>query len=213
MGSMTALPGKDELRELLALGTPTLFHANRESGALDPAIKPLDRTRGVAGPAFTVEAVAGDNLALHVAVARAPAGSVLVVDFKACVDVAAAGDLLALAASVRGVVGMVVDGAVRDAAAIVEMGFSTFARATAIPGPTKKSAGAVGVPISCGGVRVAPGDLVVGDADGVVAIPAGRFREVLAGARARAEMEREVRAGIRAGKTTLELLGLDDPAP
>ena len=187
-----------------------LYHANGDGGALDPAIQPLDPERGLVGPAYTVETEAGDNLALHRAVARAPEGSVLVVDAKGCRDVATAGDLLALAAKERGVAGMIVDGAVRDRAAVVAMGFPMFARGIAVAGPVKKSPGAIGSAVECGGIEVLPGDLVVGDADGVVVVSRDDWRAVMERAEIRAAFERDVRDGLRAGKTTLELFGLGD---
>ncbi len=203
-------PSPEQLAEMLALGAANLFHGNQERGALDPAIKPIAPGMKLAGPAVTVDAPEGDNLALHLAISKAPPGSVLVVDYKGFMDVAVTGDIMALAAKQRGLAGMVVDGAIRDADEIEELGVPVFARGLSIRGPTKVGPGSVGEAISMGDVNVETGDIVLGDRDGVVVIGRDGWADAFAEARARQDREVGVQEGLMAGKTTVELMKLDD---
>jgi 4-hydroxy-4-methyl-2-oxoglutarate aldolase len=160
------------------------------------------------GPAFTVEGHGGDNLALHLAVAGAAPGDVLVVTVGGETGRAHFGDILALAAQRRGLAGLVVDGAIRDSADIAEVGFPVFHRGIALRKPSKRVPGRRGVPVRIGDAVVAPGDLVSADADGVVVVPAAAAGDVLAAAEALAEQEAQAVAQIEAGRTTVEIFGL-----
>ena len=203
-------PTKEQLEQMMSLGAATLFHGQGEVGAVDPAVKPIAPGMKLAGPALTVDAPAGDNLALHLALRAAEAGAVLVVDYKAHMSVAVTGDIMALAAKTRGIAGMAIDGAVRDVDEIAAMEFPVFARGVSICGPTKDAAGSVGEPINFGGVRVASGDIIVGDTDGLVVIAKERWRETLQAALDREEMESAMRTQLLDGKTTIELLALEE---
>lgn len=194
--------------ELIALGAATLHEAQGQSGALDPVIKPLDPSMRLAGPAFTVAARPGDNLIVHQALLNAMPGDVLVVDAGGYLGAGLWGDILTEAARHRGLAGVVLDGAARDADAIAALGFPVFARGLSIGGTLKHQPGRIGVPVHCGGVQVFPGDMVVGDRDGVVAVPAGQFSGVLDAARERDRREQAYREQIRAGRTTVDLFGL-----
>ncbi len=205
-----SLPAPAEIKEMQALGAATLFHGQGERGAMDPAIKPIAFGMRLAGPALTVDCPAGDNLAFHLAIAKASPGDVIVVDYKAHMDVAVTGDIMALAAKERGIAGFVVDGAVRDAEDISDMGFPVFARGLSIRGPSKDAPGTIGQPVACGGVEVRAGDYIVGDADGLVVISLDRWTETLQNARSREKKEAGVRGQLAEGKTTVELLGLED---
>ena len=107
--------------------------------------------------------------------------------------------------------GLAVDGAVRDIAAIAEREFPIFSRGLAIGSCTKERFGALDVPIQFGGVTVRPGDIIVGDIDGLVIVPQDRAREILDAATARRVREAELMEQLRLGKTTIELLGLPEP--
>ena len=108
-----------------------------------------------------------------------------------------------------GIAGLVIDGSVRDAEAIVEIGFPVFCRGLSIKGTNKEQPGQVNEPIVCGGISVNPGDLILGDRDGVVAVSPGRAKDVLAAAEAREAKEEKIRTELKAGKTTVEILGLE----
>jgi regulator of RNase E activity RraA len=162
------------------------------------------------GPAFPVRTMAGDSSTLHRAVAAAPSGSVLVVDAGAYTDRAVWGEVLTIAAMVRGLEGAVIDGAVRDIDAIRRLAFPLFARGHTPAGPHKGWMGDMGGPVSCGGVVVEEGDLVVGDGDGVVVVPHAHATEVRLAINNRVELEDEWLRRIRAGEPSYAVLGLHE---
>jgi 4-hydroxy-4-methyl-2-oxoglutarate aldolase len=192
--------------DLLSLGAATLG----ESGAqtMDPGLRAAWPGARLAAPAFTVRCAAGDNLAIHVAVAAAPAGSALVVQVDGSPERGYWGEVLTTAAEARGLAGLVIDASVRDVAALEAHGFPVFSRGLALPGAGKVAGGTIGEHVEVGGVGVDPGDWVVGDADGVVCV-AGPPDAVLEAARVRAERELSLFMRLREGATTVELLGLD----
>ncbi|HMK62580.1 MAG TPA: RraA family protein [Acidimicrobiales bacterium] len=196
--------------ELLTLGSATLG----ETGAmpLPPRVRPVWPGARLAAPAFPVRCSPGDNLAVHVAVTMAPAGSALVVDVGEVADRGYWGEVLTTAAQARRVAGLVIDGGVRDSEALEAHGFPVFAALVALRGATKNAPGTAGLPVVVAGVDVAPGDWVVGDGDGVVIVPGASFDEVLDRGHARAEKERGLFDSLGRGSTTIELLGLD-PSP
>ncbi len=193
------------------IGVASIHEASGMDTILDPAIRPIDPSSWVAGPACTAQCEPGDNLAIHRAVLEAPVGSVLVVDYHGDTSYGPWGDLLAHDAIAAGLGGLVIDGAIRDSAAIRALGFPVFARGRCVRGTTKKLPGLVGTPITCGGVLIRPGDLVVGDADGVVVVPATDIDEVLGAARRREAQEATIRARIEQGERLGDLLGLREP--
>ena len=197
-------------RALRALGAATLG----ESGGhpMRARVKPTWVGATLAAPAFPVRCTPGDNLAIHVAVARAPAGSALAVDVGESRELGYWGEVLTTAAEARGLVGLVIDACVRDVAALEGHGFPVFSTGLALPGATKAAPGAVGKPAVVGDVEVHAGDWLVGDADGVTVVPAGALDAVLAAGRTRAEKEDGYFAALRDGATTLELLDLDASA-
>ena len=134
------------------------------------AVAPLDAAMKIAGPAFTIEVRAGDNLMIHAAMTLAKPGDVLVIDGKGDTSCALMGALMINACKVLQLGGIVIDGAVRDTDELLELGFPVFAAGVNPNGPTKYIPGRINWPISAGGVAVCPGDLIVGDADGVVVV-------------------------------------------
>lgn len=158
-------------------------------GTMHGRIRALRPTMRVAGPAFTVEVRPGDNLMFHIALALAKPGDVIVVDGKADLGCALFGELMTTQAIAAGLAGFVVDAAARDVEALAAGDFPIWAIGTNPCGPTKAIPGRIGRSISVGGVSVDPGDLVVGDGDGVVVIPRGDVESVLAGVDAKLESE------------------------
>lgn len=194
--------------ELLALGAATLG----ESGAyrMDPRIRPAWAGAEVAGPAITARCGDGDNLAVHVAVAENEiVGAVLVVDATRPPELGYWGEVLTTGAEANDIAGLVIDGGVRDVAALEAHDFPVFSALIALTGAQKKKGGTVGKVITVGGVEVAPGDWIVADVDGVVVIPKPDLEAVLEAAQARYENEVAMFAAIKEGQTTMELLGLD----
>jgi 4-hydroxy-4-methyl-2-oxoglutarate aldolase len=199
---------KELIANLLALDAATLYEAAGQQGMVDPGIRAAWRGARVCGPALTVSSPPRDNLTLHRAVARAEPGQVVVASVGQELGAGAWGEILTVAAQARGVAGLVIDGAVRDIDAIEARGFPVFSRGLAIGACTKRQSGVLSCPIDFGGVRVHPGDLVFGDADGLVVIGRDRVEAVCALALARREREKLLIENLGKGKTTLELLGL-----
>ena len=193
--------------ELVALGSATVG----ESGGrvMAPRISAVWPGATLAAPAYPVRCAPADNLAIHTAVARAPAGSVLVVDVGDVPDRGYWGEVLTTGAEARGLAGLVIDGGVRDTAALAAHGFPVFSAMVALRGATKEQRGTNGSPVTVGGAEVAVGDWVVGDSDGVVVVDGARLEEVLAAGRARAGKEEGYFEALRGGATTVELLSLD----
>jgi 4-hydroxy-4-methyl-2-oxoglutarate aldolase len=197
----------DAAEQLAALGAATLG----ESGGrpMRSRIRAAWPGARLAAPAFTARCTTGDNLAIHVAVARAPAGSALAVDVGAEHERGYWGEVLTTAAIARGLEGLVIDGCVRDVAALEARGFPVFSIGIALPGATKNAPGATGGSVKVGGVVVQTGDWLVGDADGVTMVPAAQLDTVISHGQERAHRERALFDALRDGKTTVELLGLD----
>jgi 4-hydroxy-4-methyl-2-oxoglutarate aldolase len=163
----------------------------------------------LAGRAYSVVCPAGDNLAIHAAVANAPGGSVLCVEVAGEPELGYWGEVLTTGAESRGIAGLVIDACVRDVAALEAHGFPVFSAGIALPGAAKVGPGRIGGEATVGGVRVMTGDLVVGDVDGVTVIAQARRDEVVAAGRARADAESVMFEKLRSGATTVELLALD----
>jgi 4-hydroxy-4-methyl-2-oxoglutarate aldolase len=193
--------------ELIELGSACVGDGG--GACLRSDIGPAWVGAAVAGPAFTLRCAPGDNLALHVATAEAPAGSVLVADATADPEYGYWGEVLASAAQARGLIGLVIDGGLRDVDALERLGFAAFSDRICHRGAAKVGPGAVGVPVVVGGVEVRTGDLVVGDRDGVTVVAHEALDAVLSRARAKAGAEPGIIEQLRAGAVTLDLLGLD----
>jgi 4-hydroxy-4-methyl-2-oxoglutarate aldolase len=201
-------PTADQLVALRSLGSATVYEAQGALGALDSGIKPLDPQSRLAAPAFTVDMRPADNLMLHYALLKARPGEVLVVDAKAFVEAGPWGDVLTAMAQKVGIAGLVINGAVRDAQAIVDAGFPVWCRGLSIKGTAKNQPGRVNVPITIGDVVIHAGDIVVADRDGIAVVPADRIESVLAAALDREQKESRMREAIAQGATTAELLDL-----
>ena len=173
-----------------------------------PGIGMLSGAGRLAGPALTAMCHPGDNLMIHVAVAQAEPGAVLVVQ---CHDPSYGvwGEVLTVAAQARGIAGLVLDGSVRDLGAMRRLGFPVFARGTALRGTGKSGPGTVASAVTCGGTPVWPGDLIVADESGIVVVRPGEAEDILVKARERERKEAVMMSELRAGRTTMELLGLD----
>jgi len=170
-------------------------------------VRPLSGA-GLVGRAYCVRVMPGDSAALHLALDHVPPGRVLVVDAGGYPDRAVWGEVLTAAAQARGVRGLVLDGAVRDIAAIRDRQFPLYAVAVCPAGPHKSGGGQWGGTVACGGAVVETGALVVGDADGVVVVPWSQREEVRERAADRLVQEERWLAAVAAGRSSAELLGL-----
>ncbi len=169
-------------------------------GTLDGRIAALSPSMRMAGPAFTIEVRPGDNLMIHAAISMAKPGDVLVIDGKADRTCALMGSIMINACKKVGLAGVVLDAAVRDTEELRELGFPVYSVGSNPNGPTKFVPGRINWPISCGGVAVNPGDLVVGDADGVVVVERGKAASLLDAAAKKVADERSRIADIVAGR-------------
>lgn len=179
------------VRERHRYPTALLADAAAAPIAMAARIRPAWPGASVSGRAFTVRTPPGEHRAVREAALRAGPGEVIVVDGGSFAERALWGDRMARLAAARGVAGVVIDGAVRDAAGIEELGFPVFAAAIVPTPPRREAEGETGVPIVCGGISVSPGDWVVGDRDGVVVIPAADVERIAASARELAAGETE----------------------
>ena len=178
---------------------------------MSAAIKPVKPGTRLLGQARTVTGMVGDNGISHAAIALARKGEVLVIDAGGYDDAAVWGGIMTHAAMKRGIAGVVIDGAIRDAAEIRELGFPCYARANVPSGPHKGFGGIIDGPISCAGCPVKPGDLVIGDDDGVSVVPLEWANDMLAASREKLRQEEDTLKQIADGKTTAELLSIGEP--
>jgi 4-hydroxy-4-methyl-2-oxoglutarate aldolase len=209
------MPDKADITpELLAcasrLSSATLHEAAAKTGALPSFIKPLTSTMRLCARALPVRCPAGDNLWLHHAIYAAEAGEVLVVDTGEAAEFGYWGEVMAVAAQARGIAGIVITGGVRDSLQQIAMQFPVFAGVICIPGTGKNPAlrGAIGEPVTIGDVTVRRGDLVFGDADGVLVLPPERALAAVDQGERRDREEYSIFERLRAGESTLSIYHL-----
>lgn len=188
----------------------TLHEAAKKIGALPSAIKPLSPTIRLCGRAYPVRSPSGDNLWLHHAIYAADPGDVLVIDVGSEPEFGYWGEVMTVAAQLRGLAGLVLNGGVRDAQRLLEMNFPVFAWTTCIKGTGKNPSGkgSLGTPIKLGGSTIARGDLVYGDGDGVVVLPSAHAEAIVTAGEQRDAAEVEIFRRLRSGETTLEIYSL-----
>lgn len=179
--------------------------ANEKVGAMDYGIRPIDHSKRLSGYAYTVKGHPGDNVSIHMAMLEAPKDSVLVVDMNGYCKGGHFGEIMATACLEHGIRGLVIDGSVRDAQDIEDVGFPVFARGICPNGTTKYDVGKRGIPIVCGGVQVETGDLIIGSRDGVVVIKKDRISDVLTKAEAIMHKEEEIIIQLKEGMTTADV--------
>ena len=209
-----ALPALDPALVEAWAGVPTTIAADLWRGRVlvDPAIRPLrpfGGARRLVGAAVTAWCEPADYGPVHHAIAVAGPGQVIVVAAGGRADAAMIGELLSGAARRKGIAGVVVDGPVRDVATLAGWAdFPVFSRGRTARGPSSMDRGSVNEPVIFGGVRVVPGDLILGDDDGLVAIPAGELAAQLPAALAMVRAEAAWEARLAGGETTLEVFNV-----
>jgi RraA family protein len=185
--------------EFAKMVTPHLSDSMERLYAGGPQLRPMYKGGTLAGPAFTVKTAPGDNLLVHKALDVAQPGDVIVVDAGGFADHAIIGELMAARARQRGIAGLVIWGAIRDSAELGAGSYPVFACAVTHRGPYKNGPGEINVPITMGGMPVSPGDIIVGDADGLIAVPQSEAERVLVSARSILEKETAAMREIVAG--------------
>ena len=196
------------MRELGELGSATVYEASGREGLIDLDLQQVIAGSRAAGPARIARCGQGDNLMVHAVMDRAQPGDVLVLTMPDPEPVALIGELLVTQAKQRGVAALLVDAAVRDVAELRDLGVPVWARWIRVRGATKTEVGELDVPVDVGGTTINPGDALVLDDDGVVAVRRERLDEVLAASRERLEKERIKRAKLQAGDLSYDLDGL-----
>ncbi|WP_417420687.1 4-carboxy-4-hydroxy-2-oxoadipate aldolase/oxaloacetate decarboxylase [Halomonas sp.] len=202
-------PADDLIEGLSKFSVATIHEAQGRKGALDSAVKPIDRAMSFCGPAFTVKGAPRDNLMLQLGITYASPGDVLVFSAGGMFTEAGCfGDVLGNAAQSRGLRGLVTDTGVRDSKELTELNFPVFSNGICIKGTVKETLGEAGVPIIIAGETIYPGDIVCGDADGVVVIRQEEAEWVLEQCQARVDDEDAFIREYRSGKTPVEVSGL-----
>lgn len=184
--------------------------AMQRFGALDCEIRPLGKNTNFCGPAITVDEIEGGNGTIHLALSYTKPGDVLMINARGTETRAVWGGILTTAAEVKSLSGVVVDGVVRDAEDIAKASLPVFGRGFNPAGPHKDWLGRLNTPTSVGGVAVCPGDIILGDTDGVVVVPYADLREVIARCKQITSKEIEIIKRIKSGEETKDLLNLDE---
>lgn len=181
-----------------------------KSGFMNPMIKPVYKQAKVVGPAFTIQLPVNDSAMIYYAMKKAPKGSVVVIDRQGDTTYACAGEIVALAARSLGLAGIVIDGPSTDSLVVEELDFPIFS--TGLSPVTTSLLGLTGEynkPIQCGGVVVNPGDIIFGDADGVLVIPPGQVSELVEYAEEADKMEADLKAILADGGYITDVLNID----
>jgi 4-hydroxy-4-methyl-2-oxoglutarate aldolase len=199
---------ESERNEFAQYGVATVYEAAGRTGLLDIPLVQLIPGSRVAGVARTVRCGQGDNLMVHAVLDQVQPGEVLVLTMPEPEPVALIGELLARQALVRQVAGILVDAAVRDIEELQTLGLPIWTRWIRVRGATKTSVGTINEPVMVGGTAIAPGDLVLLDADGAVALTAKRAPVILEAARTRTRHEAAMRTQLQGGALSYDLSGL-----
>jgi len=199
-------PPKELVEQFRGIWTSTLCDAMGRFGVMGPEIRPIFEGIQLLGTALTVLCFPGDNITTHKALQLAEPGDVLVINDGGARNTAAFGHNMSLNARRRGVVGVVTNGTIRDLFLLRADRFPIFCSGVCPRSPQKNTPGSVNVPVEVGGVVVHPGDIVVGDDDGVAVVPADASADIARKASERMKMERQQAEDIKSGKLPLEIL-------
>ncbi|NVM96897.1 4-carboxy-4-hydroxy-2-oxoadipate aldolase/oxaloacetate decarboxylase [Arthrobacter wenxiniae] len=203
-------PSADAIRRLSKFSSATVHEAQGRKGALSSKIKPIDRSMSFCGPAVTVVCAPRDNLMLQVAIHYAQKGDVVLVAAGEYEEAGTFGDVLGNAMKAKGLAGMVTDSGVRDTKDLIELGLPVFSASVCIKGTVKETIGPINHPLVFGDEIVYPGDLLLGDADGVVVVRKDEVEEVIRLSQARVDAEDDLIRRYKEGGTTIELCKLTD---
>jgi len=200
----------DLVHQYNELSSATVHEASGGKGALSSRIKPISPDMKVCGPIVTVKVRPGDNLMLHKAIYVAQKGDVIVADAGGYMEAGAWGEIMAVAAQARKIAGFVFNGCVRDAQAMSDLGFPVFSCGLSIKGTEKISLGWINHPLNMDNITIHPGDLILGDRDGLVVVQREEAKEIFEKSVAREEKEKGIKERLRQGESTLNIYGFGD---
>lgn len=197
-------PNREILREYSKLDVTSVYEAQARTGLLDSSILPRTIENQIVGPAVIATCFAGDNLMIHAAIEQCKPGDILVVSVIGSSTDGMVGDLIASALKKRGVVGLIIEAGVRDIKELKEMEFPVWSKAISSRGTDKSIGGWVNKPSTIGGVLISPGDIILANQDGVVAVKKDNFQTTLEKTLARLKKEKQIRTKINEGKLSLD---------
>ncbi|MDR7160985.1 4-carboxy-4-hydroxy-2-oxoadipate aldolase/oxaloacetate decarboxylase [Arthrobacter sp. BE255] len=203
-------PDADAVSRLAKFSSATIHEAQGRKGALSSKIKPIDRAMSFCGPAVTVRCAPRDNLMLQVAIHYAEAGDVILAAAGEFEEAGTFGDVLGNAMKAKGLAGLVTDSGVRDTQDLIELGLPVFSGSISIKGTVKETIGPINHPVVFGDEIIYPGDVLRGDADGVVVVRKDEIEEVIRLSQERDDAERELISLYKAGGTTIDLCNLTE---
>jgi RraA family protein len=195
-------PAQDLVQSLAAYPPALIGDVRKRLDMMSADIRCLTPGARLAGSVLPIQVWEGDNLAIHRGLDEAKPGDVLVISGNGITNRSVFGGILADICLHKGVTGVIIDGAVRDIEEMTQMGLPVFARAVVPAGPSKNGPGNVGKPVACGNVVCNPGDVVIGDQDGIVVVPQSELNETLQALPAQEDLERQIRSRIRETATT-----------
>jgi 4-hydroxy-4-methyl-2-oxoglutarate aldolase len=202
-------PSQEDVAALAPFSPATIHEAQGRRGALSSRIKPVDYRMKLCGPAFTVKSAPRDNIMLQLAINYANPGDIIVVSGGEYEEAGSFGDVLANACLAKGIGGLVTDTGVRDTLQLRDLGFPVFSLSVCIKGTVKETLTAVNDPIIVGDELIYPGDIIVGDADGLVVVRRAEAQEVAKLSQAREDAEAGYIAAYKAGKSVIEVSNLE----
>lgn len=203
-------PAADAVQRLAKFSSATIHEAQGRKGALSSKIKPIDRSMSFCGPALTVSCAPRDNLMLQVAIHYAEPGDVVLVAAGEFAEAGTFGDVLGNAMKAKGLAAMVTDSGVRDTQDLIELGLPVFSASISIKGTVKETIGPINHPVVFGDEIIYPGDILRGDADGVVVVRKDEVEEVIRLSQERDDAERDLIRRYHEGGTTIELCNLTE---
>ncbi|WP_320198686.1 4-carboxy-4-hydroxy-2-oxoadipate aldolase/oxaloacetate decarboxylase [Agrobacterium sp. rho-13.3] len=202
-------PSQEDIAALAPFSPATIHEAQGRRGALSSRIKPVDYRMKLCGPAFTVKSAPRDNIMLQLAINYANPGDIIVVSGGEYEEAGSFGDVLANACLAKGIGGLVTDTGVRDTLQLRDLGFPVFSLSVCIKGTVKETLTSVNDPIIVGDELIYPGDIIVGDADGLVVVRRAEAQEVAKLSQAREDAEAGFIAAYKAGKSVIEVSNLE----
>jgi 4-hydroxy-4-methyl-2-oxoglutarate aldolase len=202
-------PSRTDIEALAKFSPATIHEAQGRRGALSSRLKPVDYRMKLCGPAFTVKSSPRDNIMLQLAINYARPGDIIVVSAGEYEEAGSFGDVLANACLAKGIGGLVTDTGVRDTLQLRELGLPVFSLSTCIKGTVKETLGTTNDSIIVGGEIIHPGDVIVGDADGLVVVRRDEVADVAKLSQAREDAEAGYIAAYKAGKSVVEVSNLE----